>query len=129
LTSPKDKIWTSEGVIAFFARPGIDTPNSTDWPAQTCYNDVFNEVSINMFIEGWKKENVTVIILITGAGWVPYPDSILLNGTRNEGGANTYLSENYELNHVFTLSSPLYPSTWGETRFDVPYSYNIWVKK
>jgi 4-amino-4-deoxy-L-arabinose transferase-like glycosyltransferase len=127
ITNFDDKIWTSEGGIAFFAQRIIVAPNSSEWPMQCLFNDVFNNtfndgrkgmgiLSPEQFIEAWEKEKVKVIIFILGTGWVPYPDDLLWNGFQNQDGVAHYVEEKYELRHIVTAS-------------EVPYVYEIWVRK
>jgi len=127
ITNFDDKIWTSEGGIAFFAQRIIVAPNSSKWPMQVLFNDVFNNtfndgrkgmgiLSPKQFEEAWEKEKVKVIIFIFGAGWVPYPDDLLWNGFQEQKGVANYVEEKYELKHIVTASQ-------------VPYVYEIWVRK
>ena len=134
-TSPDDKIWTSEGAIAFFAQRLIVAPNSTLFPFQPCFTTVFSHyfdeyrgdemkdyksgfLTINQFIEAWEKEEVRVVIFIQGARAIPYPDELLWNGFLDQKGASTYIQENYELKLNYT--SP-----------EVPYNltYSVWVRR
>ena len=67
-------------------------------------------------VEAWEKEKVKVIIFIFGRGWVPYPDDLLWDGFQDQEGVASYVEEKYELKHIVTAS-------------DVPYIYEIWVRK
>lgn len=129
LSEPNDKIWTSEGAIAFFAQRLIVAPNSSSWPVQGHFSWIFGFTSSDFkkrfaqllltpeqFVETWEKEKVKVIVFIQGSGWVPYPDELLWNGFEGQEGAASYIEEKYELRLV--VRSP-----------NVPYSYFIWVRK
>ena len=116
ITNPSDKIWTSEGAIAFFAQRTITTPNSSNWPFQAFFSDVFGVVSPNQFVQGWEKDKTKVIILIRGDGWIPYPDEILWYGFSNQQGVAGYIQEKYVFEKFVTASG-------------VPYTYEIWVRK
>lgn len=136
ITEPRDKIWTSEGAIAFFARRLIVAPNSTDWPLQAFFSDALAHrwwtyagdemkdyklglATPKQFIEAWKEENVKVIVVIRGRvgyPWIPYPDEILWNGYCGLEGVASYVQKHYELRKVIT--SP-----------KVSHVYEIWVKK
>jgi len=127
MTDLDDKIWTSEGGIAFFAQRLIVAPNSSEWPMQALYNDVFNNtfddgikgmgiLTPEQFFEAWEKERVKVIIFVFGRGWVPYPDDLLWNGFEGQKGVASYVEEKYELKRIVTGS-------------EVPYIYEIWVRK
>src|SRR4030042_430895 len=41
ITTPDEKIWTSEGAIAFYAQRLIVAANSSDWPIQCAFSDIF----------------------------------------------------------------------------------------
>lgn len=128
ITNFDDKIWTSEGGIAFFAQRLIAAPTSSKWPMQAHFDDVFNNTSdeghkgmgMNLspkqFAEAWEKEEVKVIIFIFGTGWVPYPDNLLWNGFKDHEGVANYVEEKYELKNIVIAS-------------EVPYVYEIWVRK
>jgi hypothetical protein len=137
ITETNDKIWTSEGAIAFFAQRLIVPPNSSDWPHHTPFSDVFayrgytyagdemkdfkeGVVVPSQFIEAWEKEKVKVIVFlrgIVGMPWtVPYVDELLWNGYRNQKGVADYVQSNYELRRVVSTS-------------DVGYLYEVWVRK
>jgi len=125
VTSINDTIWTSEPGIAFLAQRLIIAPNSSNWPLQGFFNDVFNTtyndhkglgiVSPDQFVQAWEKEKVKVIIIIRGAGWVPYPDEILWTGFQGQKGVADYVKSNYVMrtNMKFT---------------EVPYTYEIWLR-
>lgn len=133
ITNPSDRIWTSEGAIAIFAQRLILSPNSTDFPFQPCFSTVFSFyfeedignkmkayksgfLTTDQFIEAWEKEEVKVVIFIKGNGWIPYPDELLWKGPRDQEGVSMYIQENYELELNYT--SP-----------EVPYEYNVWVRR
>jgi len=132
-TNPDDKIWTSEGAIAFFAQRLIQAPNSSDWPFQACFSNFFGYsfgeyrgdemkdykegfVTINQFIEAWEKEKVKVLVFILETGWIPYPDELLWNGFRGQEGVATYVQEKYEMRLMVTVPQ-------------VSYTYYVWVRK
>src|SRR4030067_2566115 len=116
ITNQSDKIWTSEGGIAFFAQRSIATPNSSDWPVQAFFDDMFGVLSPSQFVQTWESEETKVVIFILGKGWVPYPDGYLWYGTSNSTGVASYVQEKYELKEFLTAS-------------DTPYTYEIWVRK
>ena len=116
ITNQSDKIWTSEGGIAFFAQRSIATPNSSDWPVQAFFDDMFGVLSPSQFVQTWENEETKVVIFILGKGWVPYPDGYLWYGTSNSTGVASYIQEKYELKKFLTAS-------------DTPYTYEIWVRK
>jgi hypothetical protein len=127
ITDYDDMIWTSEGGIAFFAQRLIVAPNSSRWPMQALFNDVFNStfddgskgmgiLTPEQFAEAWEQENVEVIVFIFGKGWVPYPDDLIWNGFQDQEGVASYVEQRYELKHIVTA-------------YEVPYIYEIWVRK
>jgi len=132
ITTPEDKIWTSEGAIGFFAKRQIAIANSTDWPVACAYADIFSYnftafMGANMkdykngiltpqqFTQSWDT-SVKVIVLIEGIDWVPYPDNLLLSGVGNYPSIVPYLEQNYLLNR--TILSP-----------NGMLLYKIWVRK
>lgn len=134
ISNSSDKIWTSEAAIAFFAHRMIVAPNSSDWPLQGFFSDVFgydwNEyrgdemkdykqgvVRINQFVEAWEEEKVKLVIFIRGVGWIPYPDQLLWDGFQGQEGVASYVQEKYELARVITSSEV------------EPYTFEIWVRK
>ena len=129
VSEPNDKIWTSEGAIAFFAQRLIVAPNSSSWPVHTHFSAIFGFTSSDskkqfaqtlvtpeQFVEAWEKEKVKVIVFIRGSGWVPYPDELLWNGFKGQEGTASYIEEKYELRLVVRSTN-------------VPYSYFVWVRK
>jgi len=116
ITNSSDKIWTSEGGIAFFAQRMITPPNSSAWPFHVFFDDVFVVVSPSQFAEAWEKEQIRVIIFIKGKGWVPYPDGYIWYGTSEQQGVAGYVQEKYVLETFVTVA-------------EVPYTYEIWVRK
>jgi hypothetical protein len=126
LTNFNDTIWTSEPAIAFFAQRLIVAPNSSDWPLQGFFDDVFNTtydshmglgiVSPGQFIESWEREKVKVIIFIMSSGWVPYPDELLWNGFGNQEGVANYVTKYYSLIKTIEISGN-------------PYIYEIWLRR
>jgi hypothetical protein len=131
ITLPGNAIWTSEGSVAYFASRLIQPPNSTQWPFQAEYNDVFNTtyvdsdgitqrglgaVSPAQFMSAWQSHNTKVLIFILGSGPVPYPDELLWSGFSGTAGVMQWVGLNYNL--VRTLTFP-----------NVSYQYFVWVKK
>jgi 4-amino-4-deoxy-L-arabinose transferase-like glycosyltransferase len=133
ITTPEEKIWTSEGAIAFFAHRLIVPANSSDWPVQCFFSDMFaydfdtymgtsmkdyknGVISPAQFVESWESNKIKVIVLIRGTDWVPYPDELLWSGFRNYTGVPAYLQEKYLLNQTFI--SP-----------DKSHTYEIWIRK
>jgi len=130
LTSPDEKIWTSEPAIAFFAQRLIMPPNSTMWPLQGFFYDVFDApfvdaygvthegkglVKPSQFIESWETHDVKVIVFIRGSGAVPYPDNLLWEGFGGERGVKEWVEQNFKLEEI--VVSP-----------DVGYTYYIWLR-
>jgi len=139
VTSSSDKIWTSEGAIAFLAQRLILPPNSSDWPIVCFFPEFLGYVqkmgsweleyrgdeikdyhtgllTINQFTQSWETNKVKVIVFITGTGWVPYPDTLLYEGFRGQQGAKNYVQQKYELK-------------WNITVPNNPYAYQIWIRK
>jgi 4-amino-4-deoxy-L-arabinose transferase-like glycosyltransferase len=133
ITKPDEMIWTSEGAIAFFAQRRVAPANSSDWPIQCSFTDIFaydfdnymgnamkdyknGVVSPENFIQSWESNKVKVIVIINGSDWVPYPDKLLLSGFLGYKGASEYLQEHYSLNQTFI----------SENR---THSHEIWVRK
>lgn len=133
ITMSDQKVWTSEGAVAFFAQRLIQPPNSGDWPFQplfsTALSHSFNEyrgsemedyeegfLTPNQFIDAWEMEEVKVLVFILGTGWVPYPDELLWHGFRGQEGVAEYVQENYEMRLVLTASQ-------------ISYVYYVWVRK
>jgi 4-amino-4-deoxy-L-arabinose transferase-like glycosyltransferase len=131
LTRPDEKIWTSETAIAFFAERLITAPNSTVWPIQGFFNDVFDTkyvdangvthqgigiVTPDMFTQAWESDKVTVLVFVRGAGPVPYPDDLLWYGYEGQVGVQSWVETNFNL--IQLVSSQ-----------DVAYTYEIWVRK
>lgn len=126
VTEPTDKIWTSEGAIGFLSQREIVAPNSTDWPFICFFADVLGAsadgdvveaslVTPNDFGDAIQENDVKVIVVIQGKGWVPYPDSIIWNGFNGQDGIKNYVQDYYECTNMVTSES-------------VPYIYFIWVK-
>jgi hypothetical protein len=133
ITKPDDKIWTSEGAIAFFAKRLIVPANSSNWPIQTSFADIFaydfdnyiggsmkdyryGIVSPQEFVDSWEINKIKVIVIIRGNDWVPYPDKLLLSGFQNFTGASEYLQEKYLLNRTFTSA-------------DGMHTHEVWLRK
>lgn len=126
VTEPTDKIWTSEGAIGFLSQREIVAPNSTDWPFICFFADVLGAspegnvvkdglVTPKDFSDTLQANNVKVIVVIQGKGWVPYPDSIIWNGYNGQDGIKTYVHDYYECTNLITSE-------------EVPYLYFIWVR-
>jgi hypothetical protein len=130
LTSPADMIWTSETGIAFFAGRLIAAPNSTVWPIQGFFNDVFDTefvdangvihqgigiTSPDMFAQAWESDKVKVLIFIRGAGPVPYPDDLLWNGYEDQVGVESWVESHFSLLQIVSSQ-------------DVAYAYEVWVR-
>jgi hypothetical protein len=133
MTKPDDKIWTSEGAIAFFAQRLIVPSNSSDWPIQSSFADIFaydfdnyiggsmkdyrnGVVSPEEFVNSWETNKIKVIVIIRGSDWVPYPDKLLLSGFQNFTGASEYLQEKYSLDRTFTSA-------------DGMHTHEVWLRK
>ena len=130
VTSPGDAFYTSEGSIAYFAGRLIQAPNSTVWPFQAMYNDVFNAsyvdadgvtqhgfgaVSPSEFISSWQSHQTKVLVFILGNGPVPYPDTFLWYGFPGTMGVSQWVSQNYSSAGNFTFPN-------------VSYQYNVWLR-
>lgn len=131
ITLPGNAIWTSEGSIAYFASRLIQPPNSTQWPFQAEYNDIFNTtyvdsdgigqrglgaVSPSQFVDAWQSHDTKVLVFILGNGPVPYPDTFLWSGFPGTVGVMQWVRSNYILVKTFTF-----------TNFG--YQYFVWLKK
>lgn len=133
ITTPEEKIWTSEGAIAFFAQRLIVSANSSDWPVQCFFSDMFaydfdiymgasmkdyknGVVSPAQFVESWEANKIKVIVIIRGDDWVPYPDELLWSGFRSYTGVSDYVQEKYLLNQTFI--SP-----------DKSHTHEVWIRK
>jgi hypothetical protein len=133
ITTPDEKIWTSEGAIAFYAQRLIAPTNSSDWPIQCSFSDIFaydfgtymgasmkdyknGVVSPEQFVESWEANKIKVIIIIRGNSWVPYPDGLLWSGFQNYTGVSEYVQEKYVLNQTFASA-------------DESHTYEVWLRK
>ena len=133
ITDPNDEIWTSEGAIAFFAQRVIQAPNSSNWPFQASFSNLFGYsfgeyrgdemkdykegfVTTDQFVNAWEIRKVKALVFILGTGWIPYPDELLWNGFRGQEGVATYVQEKYEMRLIFTAPQ-------------VSYVYYVWVRK
>jgi len=133
ITNPDDKIWTSEGAIAFFAQRVIQAPNSSNWPFQALFSNPlgysFGEyrgdemkdykegfVTTDQFVSAWEIGKVKVLVFILGTGWIPYPDELLWNGFRGQEGVANYVQEKYDLRLMVTAPQ-------------VSYVYYVWMRK
>lgn len=133
ITEPTDKIWTSEGAIAFFSQRLVVAANSADWPIHCSFSDIFsyefNTYMGNMmsaykngivnptnFVDAWEENNPKVLVFIRGNDWVPYPDDLLWNGFQDFEGVSMYVQEKYSLDE--TVTSPA-----------SSHLFEIWVRK
>src|SRR5438094_4223330 len=131
ITLPNETIWTSEGGIAYFATRLIQAPNSTTWPFQAAYNDIFSATYVDSdgishnglgvvspadFVNAWQSHGTKVLVFILGDGPVPYPDDFLWNGFPGTGGVATWVGQNYREVKVFTFPN-------------VSYQYFVWLMK
>jgi 4-amino-4-deoxy-L-arabinose transferase-like glycosyltransferase len=131
LTGPADLIWTSETGIAFFAERPIVAPNSTVWPIQGFFNDVFDTEYVdangvihqgigitapNMFTQSWENDGVKVLVFIRGAGPVPYPDDLLWYGYESQVGVEDWVESHFSLLQIVSSQN-------------VAYTYEVWVRK
>jgi hypothetical protein len=130
VTSDSDLIWTSEGAIAFFAGRLIVPDNSSMWPYQAMYNDMFpcdyvgtlgivtpglDLVNSSQFIQGWESPRVTLLVFIMGKGPATYPDEILWNGCPRMPGVSSWVEATFT--RVANFTAP-----------GVSYDYLIWVR-
>jgi len=133
ITTPNEKIWTSEGAIAFFAQRLIVAANSSDWPIQCSFSDIFayefdtymgasmkdyrnGVVFPKQFVESWESNKIKVIVIIRGTARVPYPDELLWSGFQNLTGVSEYVQEKYLLNQTFISA-------------DGFHAHEIWLRK
>jgi len=143
VTNLQDKIWTSEGAIAFFSQRLIVPPNSSNWPVSCFFSDYFGYVpktrsyeleyrgdeikdyngdllTITQFVQSWEENKVKAIVFImeieNGTGFVPYPDHFIYEGFRSQEGAKVYVQQNYELKQNIMVPGNL-------------YRYEIWIRK
>jgi hypothetical protein len=133
ITKPDDKIWTSEGAIAFFANRLVVAANSSDWPIQVSFADVFaydfgtymgasmkdyqnGVVYPQQFAESWESNKIQLIVIIRGIDWVPYPDGLIWSGFQNFSGVSEYVQEKYLLNQTFVSA-------------DGSHTHEIWLRK
>lgn len=134
VTEPTDKIWTSEGAIAFFAERVIAAPNSTDFPFHAFFEfelvfaSNYTETNqfdtgatqvastLRQFEESWEYSEVKSLVFIKGDGWLTYPDNLLWNGFDEQQGVSEYVHRNYELQCILTSDR-------------IPYIYEIWIRQ
>ena len=133
ITKSNDKIWTSEGAIAFFAERIIVAANSSDWPIHSAFSDIFaydfntykgalmkdyknGVITPEQFVESWESDKTKAIVIIRGVDWVPYPDELLWSGFNNLSGASGYIQEKYLLNQTFISA-------------DGFHVHEVWVRK
>ena len=133
ITKPDEKIWTSEGAIVFFAQRLIVPSNSSDWPIQSSFADIFaydfdnyiggsmkdyrcGIVSPEEFVNSWETNKIKIIVIIRGNDWVPDPDKLLLSGFQNFTGASEYLQEKYLLDRTFTSANEM-------------HTHEVWLRK
>jgi hypothetical protein len=131
LTSSTERVWTSETSIAFFAGRLIATPNSTVWPIQGFFNDVFDTeyvdangvihqgigiTSPELFLQAWESDDVRVLVFIRGAGPVPYPDDLLWHGYEGHVGVESWVENHFSLLQLISSRN-------------LAYTYEVWVRK
>jgi hypothetical protein len=130
ITLPNESIWTSEAGIGYFASRLIQAPNSSSWPFQGTYNDIFNAsfvdldgilqhgygaVSTAQFAEAWQIHQTRVLVFIFGIGPVPYPDTLLWFGFPGDPGVASWVRQNYSHRLDFTFPK-------------VNYTYAVWTR-
>lgn len=115
LTTPRDKIWTTEASIAFFAERIIVAPNSTFWKFQGFFQDVwayswtrddyrgpipgYSEglITLNDILTAWQTEKPKVILFFPTS----VVDQFIWNGIKNaytfQKGLADYVISNYHL--------------------------------
>jgi hypothetical protein len=130
ITMPNERIWTSEGAIAFFSRRLIEVPDVEEWPVQVFYDRTWliytsllekgvqkaGLLKPSQFISAWEKKQTRVLVFIRGKGWIPYPDELLWNGYSGFSGVNGYVTEKYQL-----VRAILHPTSG--------YTYEVWLRK
>lgn len=129
IAPPNASIWTSEAGIAYFASRLIEPPNSSRWPFQGTYNDIFNAsfvdldgklqhgygaVSTAQFVEAWQVHQTRVLVFIFGVGPVPYPDTLLWFGFPGDPGVASWVIQNYQHQLDFTFPG-------------INYTYAVWT--
>jgi hypothetical protein len=129
ITLPNQSIWTSEAGIGYFASRLIQAPNSSRWPFQGTYNDIFNAsfvdldgilqhgygaVSTTQFVEAWQTHQTRVLVFIFGTGPVPYPDTLLWFGFPGDPGVASWVVQNYH--HQLDFAFP-----------NINYTYAVWI--
>ncbi len=129
ITGQNDKLWTSEGAIAYFAGRLIEPSNSSRWPLQTEYSDVLNNTYVDAdgvtqrglgiaspqtFMQGWMIHQTRVLVFIFNPGPIPYPDPLVWYGWNGTAGAGSWVTMNYHQNATFTFPN-------------VEYSYQVWL--
>jgi hypothetical protein len=130
ITLPNESIWTSEAGIGYFASRLIQAPNSSRWPFQGTYNDIFNTsfvdldgtlqqgygaVSTKQFVEAWQAHQTRVLVFIFGTGPVPYPDTLLWFGFPGDPGVASWVGQNYSHLQDFTFPN-------------IEYTYAVWTR-
>lgn len=130
ISMPKERIWTSDGSIAFFSERLIEVPDVEDWPVQVFYERTWLIHTLSLekgiqkkgllqpsqFISSWEKRHTRVLVFIRGKGWIPYPDELLWNGYLQLTGVSDYVTENYWLVKVIEHTAS-------------GYTYEVWVRK
>lgn len=130
LSMPNERIWTSDGSIAFFSERLIEIPDAKQWPVQVFYDRTWlihtsllekgiskrGLLQPSQFVSSWDKHQTRVLVFIRGKGWIPYPDELLWTGYSGLAGVSDYVTRNYLL--VKLVPHP----TSG-------YTYEIWVRK
>jgi hypothetical protein len=120
VTSGEDRIWVSDGAIAFFAQRLIVPANSSEWPWHSCFAAAIGyflspkgevetgdgTLSVREFLEAWEEKHPRVIIIKRRAGRRPI-DYYLWNGRpefddyEDSALLRTYVASAYNLNRTF----------------------------
>jgi 4-amino-4-deoxy-L-arabinose transferase-like glycosyltransferase len=130
MSTPNERIWTSDGSIAFFSGRLIEAPDIQEWPVQVFYIRTWliytsalengspkkGLLQPSEFVSSWDKHHTRVLVFIRGQGWIPYPDELLWNGYSGLTGVKDYVIENYQLAKVIP-----HPTSG--------YTYEVWVSK
>jgi len=123
LTTPNDKIWTSDASIAFFAERIIVEPNSEYWKLQGFFQDVWGYgwtkddyrgpikgyptglISIHDIQSAWEEEKPKVIVIIRTS----LVDYFIWHGIDNpyhfEQGLANYIESHYHLENTFDMQN------------------------
>lgn len=155
ITRSEDKIWTSEGAIAFFSQRLISPPNSSDWPVSCFFADFFGYVPENwfnqtlvyrgdeikdyhgpillpeQFSQAWEKNDVKALVFIlnnTMATKAPNPDTF--NMTTRVPYPDTFIYDGFkDQQGAKSYVQQNYNIIANITVVDNPFRYEIWVRK